>query len=179
MKKVLGIHSQLVTQKGFSLIELLVVMGILGIVMVGLFVGLDPIGQFQKTNDANRKSDLSSIQKALEFYYQDNGEYPASSGDFKIVNGSVTLNWGSSWQPYMNSLPSDPTGTKNYVYYSPAGSNGQTYYIYASLERGENDPDTCNEGSACSTLLNGGGFPSAQACGETCNYGVSSPNVSP
>jgi hypothetical protein len=80
----------------------------------------------------------------------------------------------------MGKLPMDPIAQNTYVYYSPATSNGQTYYLYANLETGGLNPQACNKGLACLSLLAGtAGFPTANACGGVCNYGVSSANVSP
>jgi len=166
--------------KGFTLIEMLVVLGILGVVASVLLIEVNPIAQIQKANDARRKGDLETMQHALELYYQDNGSYPTSSGDYKILNSSgVTINWGSPWQPYMSTLPKDPLPANTYVYFSPTSGSGQTYYLYANLQRGSGDPQACNKGNACTSLTGNAGFPSADACGGTCNYGVSSPNVSP
>lgn len=141
---------------------------------------LDPLAQFQKANDTKKKSDFSQIQKALEAYYQDFGKYPLSSTAAPLyritVPGSptsVTINWGSPWRPYMNLLPKDPTISKNYVYYS----SGQSYWLYASLDRGSKDPQAC-AGGQCSAPL-GSGIDMTSACGGVCNFGVSSPNVSP
>lgn len=173
------LQKKFLSLKGFTLIELLVVIGILGILSVVLLVTINPVAQIQKANDARRKSDLEAIQHALELYYQDAGSYPPSSSSYTIEYNNVSVNWGSSWQPYIATLPKDPVSTNQYVYYSPPTSNGQAYYLYASLQRGANDPDVCNKGNACKSIQGGGGFPAATACGGTCNYGVSSPNVSP
>jgi len=162
--------------RGFTLIELLIVIGIIGVLAAGTIVLLNPLAQIQKAHDAQRKSDFSEIQKALEMYYQDYNSYPPSSSDFKIkipdTTGDGTIvNWGSSWAPFMSTLPSDPSSTQNYVYFS----DGQAYRLYASLERGANDPQTCNGGNPCASL------PTGATCGGAgivCNYGTSSPNVS-
>ncbi len=163
--------------EGFTLIELILVVGILSVLAVAALAVLDPFAQIQKANDSRRKSDLSQIQRALETYYQDNGKYPLSTvtTPYKIsVPGSpnpVTIDWGNSWQPYMNLMPKDPSASKNYVYYS---ITGQSYFLYASLDRGKFDPQACNSGNACLNL------PSGASCGSgTCNFGATSPNVSP
>lgn len=159
---------------GFTLIELIIVIAIVALIATASMAVLNPFSQFQKARDARIKSDLAQIQKALESFYQDNGSYPLSTASYNILSGVTTITWGSSWQPYMNSLPKDPTSGHTYIYYS---SNGQSYYIYANLGRGAADPNSCNSGNAC-TSLSGNGI-SPVACGGTCNFGVSSPNVSP
>lgn len=166
--------------KGFTLVEMLVVMGVLGVLATALLVTLNPIDQLRKSNDAQRKSDLAQIKRALDLYYDDNGKYPVSTADFRIQDGATVISWSGVWQPYMSKVPKDPLATHAYVYYSPSSSNGQTYYLYANLERGAKDPQVCNTGNACSSILTGGaGFPVATSCGGTCNYAISSPNVAP
>lgn len=166
--------------KGFTLIELLIVIGILGIIATALIMTLNPVEQLKKTNDATRKSDLAQIKRALDMYYDDNGRYPASTGDFKMSTGTSTIVWGGAWQPYMSKVPKDPRPSNVYQYYSPPSTAGQTYYLYANMERGAKDPQVCNNGNACTSILSGGaGYPVANSCGGTCNYGISSPNVSP
>ncbi len=151
----------------------------MSILSVGALVILNPAAQFQKANDARRKSDLFQIQKALELYYNDNGRYPPINGvgDFRIkglygnVDDRNVVSWGSSWEPYMDILPKDPKASNRYVYFTDL--NGQSYFLYASLDRGT-DPSACyKNGVPCSNV------PSGASCGGTCNYGVSSPNVSP
>lgn len=168
-----------ISSRGFTLIEIIVVLGLIGIIVATTFAALNPITQLQKSNDAHRKTDLESLQHALELYYQDNDRYPTSTVNFQIQNGAATVAWGSTWQPYMTIVPKDPVAANTYVYYSPASSNGQAYYLYANLQRGVNDPQACNKGNACASIGSAIGFPTANSCGGTCNYGVSSTNVSP
>jgi len=179
MRKFSIFHFPFATKNGFTLIELLVVIAILGMLVVATFAIINPFEQVKKSDDAKRKSDFVQIKNALELYYQDHGgQYPKSSTNYQIINtvgiNNTTLLWGSPWPPYMNMLPRDPLPTNSYVYYSP---NGQTYYLYASLERGRSDSQSCNKGNACASLSQNG-IP-ANACGGICNYGISSPNVTP
>ncbi len=193
-KKESTVNCQLSTvrQRGFTLIELIVVFAVIIILFGMILAVVDPFSQIQKAKDTQRKSDLSQIQKILEQFYQDNsGKYPTSSltshtcgspsqpCPYRILdlsNPPVAIEWGVPFSPYTNVLPKDPAGNKRYVYYSPTSSNGQTYYLYASLDRGSKDPQICknlNANGECSTV------PAANLCGGKCNYGVSSANTSP
>lgn len=167
------------TYRGFTLVEMIVVLGLLGIIVTTIMATLNPFTQLQKSNDAHRKADLEQIQHGLEMYYQDNGRYPDSSPNFEIQNGTAAVAWGSSWQPYITVLPKDPVAANTYVYYSPASSAGQSYYLYANLQRGTSDPQACNKGNACASIGSAVGFPTTNSCGGVCNYAVTSTNVSP
>lgn len=163
-------------KNGFTLIELVIVVAIISVLSIFVLSTLDPVSQFQKANDGRRKSDLSQVQKALETYYQDNGRYPSNSASFEIISQDAqdpTKEWGTDFSPYMNPLPKEPNSSKNYIYYAEIG--GQAYYLYASLDRGGKDPQACNGGVICANV------PAGASCGSSsvCNYGVSSPNVSP
>ena len=164
---------------GISLIEIVIVLGFISVLAVFAFVYIDPVTRIKKANDGKRKSDLFKMQIALGKYYKDNGRYPKSSMIaplYRIVRPDGTIaDWGQQWIPYISELPKDPA-SKNYVYF--AVSNGQAYYIYASLDIGTKDQKMCKkDGSVCeSALING--IPS-NACGGVCNYGISSLNVSP
>jgi type II secretion system protein G len=166
--------------KGFTLIELIVVFAVLGLMAVAMLATLNPMTQIQKANDAKRIEDLAQIQRALEMYYSDNNSYPASTATYQISVKGTAVYWGSTWSPYISILPQDPKSADTFIYYSPASGNGQTYYLYANLETGGQNPQACNKGNACTSILSGSaGFPTANSCGGVCNYGVSSSNVSP
>ena|SRR5579859_5298538 len=180
-------------QNGFTLIELVVVIGILAVLSVFVLATLNPLQQFKKSRDGERKSDLAQIQRALEQYYQDHGSYPKSNATYNItdLNGN-TVAWGgaSGWSPYMNLVPKDPDSTRTYIYYA-SGSIPQSYKLYANLEVGPDDPQTCK--ATVTNCINNpnnvtyctcGGVPAGVTCGigsstYPCNYGVSSPNTDP
>jgi general secretion pathway protein G len=164
-------------RKGFTLLELIVVIALIGVLAVVLLTIIDPLGQFQKAANAQRKSDISQIQKALEAYYNDHGSYPEDS-NYQIYDPIVSkvYGWGDPWTPYIDKLPIDPSATKRYVY--QASSDGQSYSIYASLDRPAQDSQACNsDGSECSNAPSGGVCGKGQS--SACTYGVSSPNISP
>ncbi len=164
---------------GFTLIELIIVIAVLGVLFTALLTTVNPLEQFKKSRDTQRKSSIGQIQRALESYYQDHGQYPASDNSYRIVSIvnsiTTTLSWGDTWQPYMDVLPTDPKSpARKFAYYSPVASKGQSYYLFVSLERGASDPAVCNNGVNCTST------PANNMCGNGvfCNFGVTSPNVS-
>ena len=135
-----------------------------------MIVTLNPTTQFQKANDARRKSDLAQIQRALEVYYNDHGSYPGSvNNKINDPQNGGQINWGSSWGNFMDIVPKDPGSGANYAYFQT--QNGQGYRLYATLDWTK-DPTSCNGGSACPHAPGG-------ACGKACLYAVTSPNESP
>ena len=173
------ISYSLFLSSGFTLIELVTAIGILAILATVAITVLNPLEQFNKAADAKRKADLAQIQRGLEVYYQDFHHYPPTQQS-KIYDkkNSKVVEWGTDWRPYMDVLPVDSKASKNYAYWTDDVINGgQSYYLYASLDRGGKDPQACNSGAACTNAsLNG------LLCGANntaCTYGVTSPNVSP
>jgi len=128
---------------GFTLLELLVVITILGILAS---VGF---GQYRtsqlKARDAQRKGDLANVARALEMYYSDHGCYPPSTSSGLIDVGGG-LDWGTEFSTsevvYMKMLPKDPLQDKdaNYVYCYQSDDSGTYYQLYAKLQN-ENDSD--------------------------------------
>lgn len=161
---------------GFTMIELLIVIVILGILSV---IGLGAFTSAQtKSRDSHRKSSLSGIATALEVYYNDYGKYPIgdASGNIKgcLVDGLQICNYGSIWKDdnettYMVQMPED-AGSNSFFY----DSNSTSYIIYARLEN-INDkavPQSGGVPGVYSAALAGLGCG-----GEGCNYGVASSNT--
>lgn len=182
--------------RGFTMIELIVSIGVLAILAVFALAALNPADQFKKARDSQRKSDLAQLQRVLEQYYQDWGHYPPNDSSYRIEDEKTTpatiIYWGGAlgWSPYMDLVPKDPDSKRTYAYYST--NNGQTYYLFTSLERGTNDPSTCKatdsqcKASPTSTSCNCDGakiMTNGTYCGVSalfpCNYGVTSPNTTP
>ena len=162
--------------KGFTLIELILVTAIIGLFAAGVIAVINPSQQVHKANDTKRKTDLEAIQRALEGYYADKGRYPQAINN-KIYT-TLTINWGTSWQPYIDTLPKDPTNGRTYVYGTTA--DGQRYGLYASLEKGSDAQACHSNGSVCDSVTTFGinTNPSA-SCGGICNFGVTSADISP
>ncbi|MBI2444009.1 MAG: type II secretion system protein GspG [Candidatus Magasanikbacteria bacterium] len=119
--------------KGFTLIELIVVVAIIGLLSTLAVVALGSARV--KARDAKRLSDLKQMQTALELYYTDKNAYPAGTnvtlgaGDYACLNGSGFQATGCA-NPYMGQVPADPQSGA-YVY-TVSGAND--YTITATLE---------------------------------------------
>jgi general secretion pathway protein G len=136
---------------GFTLIELLVVIAIIG--MLSALVVPNFMGARERARDAQRKSDLKQIQKALEMYRQDQNppSYP-TAGPTANRFGSCGSQFGST-TVYMNKIPCDPLDQTPY-YYSPNNAN-LTYTLCACIEnKADSDAVSGNCSNTCPAGIN-------------------------
>ncbi len=135
--------------KGFTLVELLIVIVIIGVLSAILMANF--VGVRQRARDAQRKSDLRQIQSALELYRADVGEYPSAlPGGSGIYWANCPTSGPFIMAAYMQKVPCDsspnssiyaPSGG-NYTYTAGISGNNNTYYLYACLENtNDNDPN--------------------------------------
>jgi general secretion pathway protein G len=122
-------------QGGFTLLELLIVIVIIGILALLIIPNITSAPK--KARDTQRKTDITTIRKALEEYFVNNNSYPSTSGVAATVlgGGSGPLTSGSA--PLMKEVPADPKGgsPSQYVYqYTPSGTPATSYTIGACLE---------------------------------------------
>lgn len=152
------------SQSGFTLLELVIVIGIIGVLVATSGLGAFIASQ-QRSRDAKRKSDLETFRQALELYRSTNGSYPVYTGD-SATTGAGTLNNAltvGAGGPYLSttSYPKDPQTAKNYYYNGVAAS----YNICALLEKpGSSEPACAAAADDCDSV------------GTTsCNYGQTQP----
>ena len=129
-------------ERGFTLIEIVLVITLIGLMATLLISLVDPVRQFQKSNDARRKADLHQIQAVLELYRTDQGQYPAvlPACGSALTGGTTT---------YLQKIPCDPKNTGQFQYqYTSSGAN--TYSLVACLEN-VRDPqkDATNDSVHC------------------------------
>lgn len=142
MKKYFSfLTSQFSFQKGFTLVEIVLVIALIGLTGTLLVSLVDPVQQFKKSNDAQRKADLRQLQAVFELYRADQGDYPATlpSCGSPLTAGTTT---------YLQKVPCDPKNTGQFTYQYTGGGN--TYTLIACLEN-VRDPqkDATNNAASC------------------------------
>ena len=126
--------------KGFTLLELLVVIAIIALIATIGFVALE--NARRQARDAVRVADFQQIRKALQLYYDENGQYPAPLNGVPWFDTSFTNS--SDWIPgigaYMANLPVDPVNkgeaASSGVGHAPWFIGDNYTYQYSSFDRG-------------------------------------------
>lgn len=148
-------------KKGFTLVELLIVIAIIAILAAVVFVALDPATRFADARDSNRSNDVNEILSAIKIDQIDNGGSYLASIDaltdaqvYMIVNGAnmvagcddnnaacdtaVTSDAhcvnlaGLVTEGYISGFPVSPAGTVTWDDGDTAGEEGSGYTLTKS-----------------------------------------------
>ncbi len=141
---------------GFTLLELLIVIVIIGILAVLIVPNLT--AGPQRARDSQRKSDMRNVKTALETYFNDNNQYPGGTGTTGYAGLSTTL-----VPSYIKTLPVDPKGgtTAAPIYQytatpggcAPGGTACTSYSLQATLENTK-DPQAGSGGAYAVSSVN-------------------------
>src|ERR1700687_3400089 len=117
--EVTAMKSRRYNQDGFTLIEIMVVILILGLLATIVVQSLR--GAADQAKRPRTKADLAEIKTALDRYYLDNGYYPTTDQGLNALvspptNGRMPANYENGG--YIERLPRDPRGTA--VFYHTA-----------------------------------------------------------
>ena len=117
---VVKMRTQTVTgsnnSRGFTLLELLVVIVIIG--LLAAYVGPKYFSQLGKSEVTMAKAQIGSFEKALDTYRLDVGRYPSTEEGMNALLVAPPTS-GAKWNgPYLPKVPSDPWG-RAYQYKAP------------------------------------------------------------
>jgi general secretion pathway protein G len=106
-----------VAQSGFTLIELMVVL-----VIIGVLAALIVPNVLDRADDARvtaAKTDVNNLMQALKLYRLDNQRYPTTEQGLQaLVTRPTAGPVPQNWKPYLEKLPNDPWG-RPYQYLNP------------------------------------------------------------
>jgi general secretion pathway protein G len=117
---------------GFSLVEMMVVVSIIGILTA---IAVPKFNDIQrKSRESALRTDLQVYRSAIYVFYSDTGLYPATLSDLAArtapstglkANGATRSLVDTSWRgPYVESVRFDPVSDQPFQYFTAAGSVG-------------------------------------------------------
>ncbi len=135
------------SKKGFTLIEIMLVVIILGILIA--MVAPNLAGRGEQARQAVAKADIeANLSAALDLYELDNGRYPTTAQGLEALikepsTEPVPVSWNGSYLK-KKRIPKDPWGI-TYVYISPGIHNSESYDLFSYGSDGvESEDDVIN-----------------------------------
>lgn len=115
-------------QRGFTLIEIMVVVVILGI--LAAIVVPKVINKPDQARVVRAQQDINAVQSALDLYRLDNGRYPTTDQGLEaLVSKPTNPPMPQNWHQYLHEVPTDPWG-QPYHYLNPGVHGDVDIFTY-------------------------------------------------
>lgn len=127
--------------RGYTMFEILLTFAIIGLLVAAVPLTINLRAQFGKGYDGRRKTELQSLKRILEDFYNDKGRFPTSSEIcYDALSGDNTCHicgrraTSVTMKPYSEKLACDPQSPAHDYLYQVDNDTSPSYYrIYAKL----------------------------------------------
>lgn len=134
--------------RGFTVLELLVILGVLAVVVTVAVFLLNPVELFREARDRQRIADLAELKKAVALYVASTAKPDLDSrgncaSEYKSTDGSTDID-GTGWLPVnfneipggsiLKSLPTDPINNSSHFYSYKCNERDSTFELKSIME---------------------------------------------
>lgn len=169
-------------RKGFTMIELLIVIAILGILAVAVLSAINPLEQIRRGRDTSSRSDAEQLVNALERFYASKGYFPwqTAEGDTAGITWLASTDAATLTSVLGPLIEADEikTGftariTKTdanplYLYYDGSSTSNSVYACFLPQSKSMK----LDGGKDCSSRIGQLDFPIGSACPGACTTGI-------
>lgn len=160
--------------KGFTLVELLIVIVIIGILSIAIFAAIDPIDQTRRGQDTATRSFATQISQAITRYYANNGSYPWTD----VEPSATALNELLGTDKPISTLVSAGELNQNFeqiakpyadkIFVTESQTEGVSVCFKPASKAFKTDPNNIYDKQGTSTLQSGG-TPTCRGTTDTCH----------
>ena len=124
---------------GFTLLEMVIVLGIIAMILGGAIFAMRGIGDSAKLTQV--KNDCATLRSVLEMYKLNGGQYPTTQQGLRaLVEKPTSAPIPRMWSKVADKVPLDPWGNE-YLYRYPGKKNAMDFEIISRGKDGQEGTD--------------------------------------